>query len=255
MTTRPPASITKVGASEPFELQVARGQIPWHSQVNIFGYQAAVTTAGPYPVWEVVGAYTYPASASTMLLYSSSASDTNCAVLISGLDSNYNQISETLVLTNGTTGVTTVNSYLRINGMVALDASYTLPVGNIILGNAGKTVIYAQMNAGIYKSQMAIYTVPAGYTFYLVRVDAYANEAGSGNNYAIYRVYQKNNVSGQTFYVLQSPFIGRYEARRVIPFPYTEKSDLQWQVATGTSTSPVGVIIEGILIKNNAGTP
>lgn len=254
VATRPPASITRVGSYEPFELQVARGQIPWHSQVNIFGYQNAVTTSGPYPVWEVVGAYTYPSVASTMLLYSSSASDTNCAVVINGLDGNYNTISETLVLTNGTTGVTTANSYLRINSIVALDASYTLPVGTIILGNAGKTAVYAQMNAGIYKSQMAIYTVPAGYTFYLLRVDAYVNEPGGGNNYAHYRVYQKNNVTGQTFYVLQSPFIGRYEARRVIPFPYTEKSDLQWQIQAGTSTTPAGIIIEGILIKDDAGT-
>ena len=98
---------------------------------------------------------------------------------------------------------------------------------------------------------MSIYTVTAGYTFYLTRVDAYANEAGSGNNYANYRVYQKNNVTGQTFVLLQSPFLGRYEARRVVPFPYTEKTDIQWQVSVGTSTSPVGVIIEGILIKNN----
>lgn len=244
------ASQTQFGKNEPFDLQVARGQIPGHSLLNVFGYQAAVTTTGPYPVWEVVGDYVYPVAATTMLLYSSSASDTNCAVLINGLDAKYNQVSETLLLTNGTTGVTTSKLYLRINGITALDASYTLPVGTVILGNAGKTAVYAQMNPGIHKSQASIYTVPAGYTFYLARAEVYANEAGGGNNYCNYRVYLKNNVSGQTFFVLQSPFVARYEARRVIPFPYTEKTDLQWQVSTGTSTSPVGVNIEGYLIKN-----
>lgn len=243
-------SQTQFGKNEPFDLQVARGQIPGHSLLNVFGYQVAVTTAGPYPVWEVVGDYVYPSTATTMLLYSSSASDTNCAVLITGLDAQYNQISETLVLTNGTTGVTTVKSYLRINGMVALDLTHPLPVGTIILGNSGKTAVYSQINAGIYKSQAAIYTVPSGYTFYLARAEIYSNEPGGGSNYCNYRVYLNNNVTGQKFYVLQSPFMSRYEARRVIPFPYTEKTDLQWQVATGTATSPVGVNIEGYLIKN-----
>jgi len=42
-------SITRVGRYEPFELQVARGQITGHSVVNIFGYQPSVTTHRPIP--------------------------------------------------------------------------------------------------------------------------------------------------------------------------------------------------------------
>lgn len=244
-------SITQNGRYEPFELQVARGQIPGHSLVNIFGYQAAVTTAGPYPVWEVVGAYTYPVAATTMLLSSSSASDTNVNVTINGLDANFNAISESLTLTNGTTGVSTVKQYFRINSVFVNDLTYAEPLGNLSLTNAGKTVTYAKINVGVNRTQMSIYTVPAGYTFYLTRVDAYANEAGGGNNYSTYQVYTKNNVSGQSYILLTTPFIGRYEARRVVPFPYTEKTDIQWQVNVGTSTSPIGVVIEGILIKTN----
>ena len=252
--SRPPSSVTRTGAYEPFELQVARGQIPWHSLVNIFGYQAAVSTAGPYAVWENVAAYVFPASAQQMLVYSSSASDVNCRIVITGLDENFDPITEVVILTNGTTGVLTTKSFYRIQSLLATDAAYANPVGIIHVAKSDKSITYGQINAGIGKSQMAVYTVPNGYTFYLMRVDAYANEAGSGNNYANYRVSAVDNVNGTTYVVLQTPFLGRYEARRVIPFPYTQKTDLQWQISTGTSTSPVGVIIEGILIKDDAGT-
>lgn len=244
------ASQTYFGKNEPFELQVARGQIPGHSLVNIFGYQASVGTGGPYAVWENASAYTFPAAASTMLVYSTSASDVNCRIVISGLDAKFNPISEVVILTNGTTGVSTTRQFYRINGVLATDAVYSNPVGTIIVGNAAKTAIYGQINVGVGKSQAAIYTVPANYTFYLMRVDAYVNEPGGGNNYAHYSVSATDNVNGTTYIVLQSPFIGNYNARRVIPFPYTEKTDLQWRIQAGTGTTPAGVIIEGILVRS-----
>jgi hypothetical protein len=193
-----------------------------------------------------------------MLLYSSSASDTNVPFVINGLDADFNPISETITLTNGTTGVTTTKSYYRIQNVIIADG--VEPVGTITLGNAGKTVIYAQINlvtvGGSPKSagrtQMAMYTVPAGHTFYLYRVDVYSSQGGSGNNYANYRVQSNNNVTGQTFEVLAAPFSNNYNARRAIPFPYTEKTDIQWQASVASGTGPIGAIIEGILIKNDA---
>jgi len=242
-------SITQVGKYEPFELQVARGQVTGHSLQNIFGYQAALTTT-LYPVWENLSAYTYPASATTMLLYSSSPSDTNVSVLINGLDANFNPISETLVLTNGATGVTTVNSYLRINGMIL--ASGVANVGKLSLSNAGKTVTYAAMSIGLGKSQAAIYTVPAGYTFYLTRVDINAAIAAGGVASVNYQVYSKNNVSGVALTVLETSFTQNFSIRRVVPFAYTEKTDLQWQANADTGTIQIGVNVEGYLIKNFA---
>ena len=47
-------SISQVGTSEPFELQVARGQIPGHSVRNIFGQNPAIGSTFTTP-WEVAG--------------------------------------------------------------------------------------------------------------------------------------------------------------------------------------------------------
>ena len=159
-------SVTVQGAYEPFDLQVARNQIMGHQTLSLFGYQAAIGNTS-IPVWENATTYTYPTSATTMTVVSTSASDdTNAKILISGLDANFAPISETIAL-NGTSGVTTVNSYLRINSllMTSTGTSQSTNVGVITVKQSSNIV--AQINAGIGKSQSTIYTVPAGYSFYL----------------------------------------------------------------------------------------
>ena len=160
------ASVTRAGAYEPFDLQVARGQISGHTVVSLFGYQPSVTSTS-IPIWENATTYTYITSASTLTLVSTSASDdTSAKILISGLDANFNPLSETLAM-NGVTGVTTVNSYFRVNSllMVSPGTGQSTNVGTITLKQSSNIV--AQINVGIAKSQSTIYTVPAGYTFYL----------------------------------------------------------------------------------------
>jgi hypothetical protein len=237
-------SITRIGRNEPFELQVARNQITFHNVVNIFGYQPSVTTTS-IPVWENASAYTFPSSALVMTLLSSSASDTNVSVLINGLDANYNMISETVTGINGTTGVTTTNSYLRINSMFV--TSTTALVGNITAKNS--TTTYAQINAGVNKTQMAIYTVPAGYSFYLNRIDVFASNPYTSANYLTFTNVQTTN--GVTFAVAQSPFISILDIHRQYPLAYAEKTDIQFQVKTSSSTYAVGAFGEGVLVKND----
>lgn len=242
-------SITQYERTEPFELQVSRGLITGHSLVNIFGYQPSVGTTF-IPAWEQPTVYNFPAAPLNLRVYSSSASDVNCRIVISGLNADWLPITEVVILTNGTTGVLTANQFIRVNSAFATDAVFANPVGNIIIGNSAKTAIYAEINAGIGRSQMSVYSVPDGYTFYLYRVDAYNNQGGGGNAYGLYRVSATDNTNGTTYVVLQSPFALNYNARRSIPFPYTQKTDLQWQVAAASGTMPVGIIVEGILIKN-----
>ena len=49
-------SITQVGTSEPFELQVSRGQIPGHSSRNVFGFSSAIGTTSFRTPWELATA-------------------------------------------------------------------------------------------------------------------------------------------------------------------------------------------------------
>jgi hypothetical protein len=253
--TSPPHSVTVQGAYEPFDLQVARNQIMGHQVLSLFGYQSAVGNT-KIPVWENATTYTYITSASTLTLVSSSASDdTTAKILISGLDSNFNPISETLAL-NGLTGVTTVNSYFRVNSllMTSPGTSQTTNAGTITLKQSSNIV--AQINAGIGKSQSAVYTVPAGYTFYLDLAEVNTSNSYTSSNIVTYSVQAINNTTGVKLAVLQQPFVSIYVANRSSdPFAYTEKTDIQWQLVTSTATTiAAGVIITGKLIKNNSQT-
>ena len=228
-----------------FNLQVARGKVSGVSLVNLYGFQTAV--GGTWiPLWENATAYVYPPDAGAiMTLYSSSASDTNVSVFIDGLDVNYAMQSETLVLTNGTVGVDTTKSYRRINNMRVVGSVNA--VGIIRLSSADKATTYAQINAGVGRSQTSMYTVPAGYTFYLNRAQAAAS-ATSAAKVLGYRVFQQFN--GLQNYLVQSPWINTYETVRVVPNPYQEKTSIQWQFTSDT-TSQVSIRIEGLLISNS----
>lgn len=232
------------GLSEPFELQVARGQIEGHSVVNIYGYQAAVAQTF-IPLWEFATVYTFPVAATQMKL--SGSNGDSAQILISGLDANYDQISETLALT-GTTAVTTTKSFLRINSMQVTVGSASNPAGAVILTDLTGAITYAKINAGVGRTQAAIYTVPADHTFFLQRVNIYTSL--NGNNHV---TYQNKTVSsgGVVQFTQQAPFATSYEARRVSPRPFAEKTDIQLMCKVDSSTGAVAVSQEGLLIRIN----
>ena len=239
-------SQTQHGKDEPFDLQVARGQVPGHSTVNVYGYQPAVGTTF-IPVWENATDYIYPVAATQMHL-AGGVGDT-ASILISGLDVNYGIVSETLVL-NGTTAVTTVNSYIRINALRVTVGSATNPSGVVTLKDLTDTVTYAQIDVGIGRSQAAIFTIPAGYTYYLQRVNIYTSL--NGNNFA---TYQNKTISsaGVVLVTQQAPFAISYEARRIMPRPIPEKTDVQLMCKISAGTGAIAISQEGYLIKNSQG--
>jgi hypothetical protein len=245
-TPYPIESITKMGRTEEMNLQIARGQIMGHSTLNIYGYQPAVTTSF-IPLWENATTYTYPGSAINMHL-AGSVGDT-AQILIQGLDANYVQISETLTL-NGATAVTTANKYFRINSMSVAVGSATNPSGAVTLKDVTDTTTYAKINTGVGRTQAGIYTVPAGYTFYLSRVDGYTSDNGNNTNYVNYRNVSVS-AAGVVTVSQQSPFTQFYHAQRVMPRPFAEKTDLQIQCSTSAGTAVVSVSWEGYLIQND----
>jgi len=251
-------SMTQHGRSEPFELQVSRGQVPYHAPANIFAYGTTPATAGLFrTVWENMATadYVFPSSASTMTLVSTVNTDT-ATITISGLDASYNLLSENLAL-NGTTNVTTVNSYFRINSIAVSVGSATNPTGVVTLSGGGN--VYAQINTttvsgsttSIGVSQMAVYTVPNGYTFYGWRYGAYSSFNGNTANYTTYRAIT-NASSGVEKVIVQTPFNTNYEVQRHYPFPYAAGTDLRFQIASSVATAAVvSVNIGGILIAND----
>ena len=242
--------------SADFLTQVARGKVDGASQVNIFAYSEQVKPSPTYyTLWELTGTtqYAFPASSVVMTLASTSASDnTQATVLISGLDAAWALQTETVTL-NGTTNVTTAKSFLRINSMILTSpgTGQASNVGVITAKNGGIT--YAQINAGIGRNQAALYSVPNGYTLYLYSINAFNGDASAGN-FLNYQVKSTNNAltNPVTLTILQTSWDTQYQVIRQNPFPYTQKTDVQWQFSTNAGTHHCGLILQAILISNTA---
>lgn len=184
------ASVTQRGKFEPFELQVARGQIAWHRSVVVFGYNPDVDSS-PETIWPGGGLLPFPAAAIQMKVSSANANDTANGtgartVFIGGLDENHNEISETVTM-NGQTAVTTVNSYLHINSAyVATAGSLNGAAGNIYIGTgtvtAGVPATIYDIVAYDYNNRITgSFTIPAGYTGYLAQGLFSTGQSGGSN--------------------------------------------------------------------------
>lgn len=230
--------------SADFNQQVAMGKVPGVTGLSISGYRQSNTTAF-LPAWED-GDYVYFSSAQVVRVWSASASDTNVSVLINGLNANYEQQTETVVLTNGTTGVLTTKQFLRINGISLTRAPNN--VGLIQAGSSDKTITLAYIgttsNISAGRSQMTVYTVPAGYTFFLTQSNWYINASQP----ASYRSWTRS-PDGLINVILNFPILDQYNSLKVVSRPYVEKTDIQWQASVPNNTA-VGGQIEGYLISN-----
>jgi hypothetical protein len=247
------SSATRQGAYEPFDLQVARNQVDGHSGVEIFGYSTAIGSSAQGPMWEGQtlsgGLYVPPSAAAPLVLVSDSATDnTTRSVVIEGLDASFAPLTETIAL-NGTTNVTTTNSFLRINQMSMLNSTNT---GNITASIS--STVYAKINAGVGQTQMSIYTVPAGYTFYLSYVQYDASIGFTSSNYMIAQEYNKVNTganNGLITLLNQTTFVQKQEIPFTVPVLHLEKTDIQFCVKANTgSPFTVSMYAGGILIKN-----
>jgi hypothetical protein len=236
-------SISQIGTTEPFELQLSRGQIPGHTPRNLFGTATAIGTTFTTP-WELANTNALPflSAQSQLTLSSSSASDTAVSILINGLDDNYEFISEVVAL-NGLTGVTTAKEFRFINDLITV-------VGNavgLVSAKVGATT-YAAINAGFGRNQAAVYTVPENHSFYLGRIDAFT---ASANNDTKIMTFRNHNTfsDGRIFNVAQTSFLQRMDIQRVIPFKVPEKTTIEFQVKMNSQTADIGIFGEGVVVK------
>jgi hypothetical protein len=213
-----------------------------------FGYNASVGTASE-TIWDGGGVYSYPASASVMKVSSDNTGDTS-TVTVSGLDADYNEASEQVTIT-GQTAVSTTTSFIRVN-RVKVDSGE--PTGNIYVGtgtvSAGVPAnIFAKINAGENQTLMAVWTVPAGYTAYILAASV-ASGTSSVNKYSEARLKVR-------------PFGGVFQTKEVITFQntyvetilhmpavVTEKSDIEIRALTSSSTDAISATFTIVYEKN-----
>jgi hypothetical protein len=220
-------------------LAIAKGESNDYSARNIFGYNSTVGTSY-IPLWENSTVYTYPTQPLTMTV-TSNVVDNGVQVRIIGLDGDYNVITEVVTLA---VSVATTQQFFRINDVVTISGN---AANDITISNGGIT--YAKVRGGDGKNQASIYTVPAGHSLYLVRIDAFCATAAQNNR----QIYFRNLAclpSGVKLRVAETSFLEIMHIQRQVPFRYNEKTDIEFQLHGSAGEQFVSVFGEAILCKN-----
>lgn len=224
-----------------FYFDAARGNLYDVRAVNIFGFNRVVGTAYE-TFWNYGGIYPLLGSATTLTAVSS-ASDT-MSILISGLDSSYNEISEIVAL-NGVTPVATTKSFLRVNSAVILSGSN---VGNITI-SSGATVI-GYIEAGIGVTQSCVYSVPSGHSLYLVRIDVNSATVNPNKYLTIHNVVCSS--TGRKLKVAEATFAtSQVSYDRQVPFKIDEKTDFSFECKSSSGENEVAIFVEAVLCRNS----
>ncbi len=256
-----PLSISQHGRSEPFYLQVARGLVQGHRIVIRSGLNPDIDNGAQESLWDHNGVQTTPAAATIVTVSSTSGSDTAAGVgartvLVAGLDSLYNEIQEVVAL-NGTAAVSTVNSYLKIHSCSVLSVgSSATAVGDIYVGEGTVTAgipaaVYAKIRIGWNTTQMMQYTIPAGWTAYLLDITGSAI-ASATNQYTLLSIRSQANATapwykGGSVVVSGGIMFLNFEAPRA----FAEKSTFDVVADTTDSNVIVGVTCRFLLVQND----
>ena len=258
------SSITRFGKYEPFYLQVAREQIFNHKSIFKFGNNTSVGDTLE-TVWAEGGLYSYLTSASVLKVSSSSTADTSAGtgartVQLFGLDTNYDEINETVTL-NGQTAVNTTKEYLRINRMIVRSAGTGGANAGVIYAGTGTVTtgvpanVYASVNGvtGANQSLMALWTVPAGYTAYILQYDI--SNGTTSNTPAVCKMVLAIRPYGEVFQskdVKSLTTSMHVEETFSIPLKVEEKSDIEVRaISSSNSVSfDISAAFEIIYIKN-----
>lgn len=240
-----------------FFLAVAKGDFTGYSNVSKFGYNPAVPSTAYESIWEGSNAYPWQTVADQLEVLSDDADDTSAGtgartVEIEGLDSSWNVITETVIM-NGTTAVTTIASFLRIFRARVVTAGTSLRnEGNITIRDQDTSTTRALITNGPTSSfgqtLMAVYTIPAGKTGYVVNI----NFSSAKDLEQEYRLMARDNTVANAAWNVKEFMTGRGGFSDFIKRginKYTEKTDLDLQVIS-SATSGVGGGFEIILIDN-----
>jgi len=147
---------------------VARGDFKHLTAINKFGFNGTVGSTFE-TVWSESSVYTYPATQGTILLTSSDSDDNGSTVQVTGLDGDYNEVTETLEV-GGSEGT---QNFIRVYRMILINANTgTSNVGKISARHTDQSstqITVAAIPATIGQTLMTNYTVPAGYSAYITR--------------------------------------------------------------------------------------
>ena len=255
-----PVSIVGVPNSN-FMLEVSKGNVPGHTAINKFGQNPTADTGDD--IWGGDGTYDfYPSTAQSMEILSTSASDDvggtgAIQVLVQGLDSNWEEVTETVTL-DGTTPVALQNQYIRMYRAYVVEAgSSNSNIGDITVEIVGSSTVAIFIGAGGGQTQHAIYTIPGGKTGYFVKgYVGLSNSNKNGEDGTFRWLLRLNNglngawlTQGEVGLVNIGSSYWQYEYG-VPAGPLPEKTDIRIELTTASATMDAVAGFDILLVDN-----
>ena len=248
-------------------LEISLGNVINYSNDVKFGYCPDYDTGdNEVTVWDGADdaganqmSYQYSTTADIDRLVSSNAGDTQ-DIEITGLDSDYNEVTQTITLT-GQTAVALTTSLIRVYRMKNVGSTdisgnvYCYVDSSITSGVPDdSTKIRAIIANGNNQTEMSLRTVPAGYTMLITSI--YASNAGASKS-SNYIIKLKSRPFGQVFQLKHRTSIGDTQTYDKpfddAPYVFTEKTDIEMTsqiTETGVTGASTAAGFGYTLVKN-----
>jgi hypothetical protein len=241
-----------------FNLEVRMGKVPGISMATTIGHSNDVGTSVEtlMPGTGSIAPDALISTPATVTVSSSDANDTSAGsgartVLLSGLDSNLDPISETITM-NGQTGVTSANTYKWIQSFAVLTTGATgSNEGIIYVGTgtvtAGKpAVLLGSGEIGANISQTAAYMVPNGKIFHPRQVTI---ALGDSTKFLSVEIYIRNAATTLYVKALEVNAPAGYWTQTVEAFAgQGEGTVIESRAAVDSATATATVALAGYLV-------
>jgi len=226
--------INSAGAAS--NIPIAAGLVDGYSHINKFGFNPSIGSGAWEAVYDGSSAYTYTTLADVAVIASTDPADTGALVEVQGLDQDYNLVVEDVAV-----GASSVTTFIRIFRMIK---KTTTNIGDVTATVNG--IVLATILAGAGQTLMAIYTVPAGKTAYLLKLQCNVTK----NTDVQFRLMTKPFGGAFTVKGQFGTFGVPLEYNYPVPLVFTEKTDIEIQVLCG-NTAAAGALFDIILVNNS----
>lgn len=251
--------------SKDFLLEAHKGNVAGHAVVHKFGHGLVGTTL--VPVTQTLD-YKTPTTATALEFVSSSANDTSAGsgareITIVGLDSSWNEVSQTLV-TNGTTAVALTTNLTRLyRWYVSSSGTYATSTtgshaGTLTIRGSGAGATWSTIGITPFplgQSEIGCYSVPTGKTAYIL---SQSIEADSSKTVDVFFFKRENADDVTTPFSGSMRIVERFNAvqggvhitHASAKNPMVGPCDIGYMAKVSTGTADVSVEFEILLVDN-----
>lgn len=240
---------SSVGSNKPFYLEVAQGLIEGYSFNHKFGAVPSMSSGATGSIWDVNDTL-YPwdalGSGSVVNVERNNVADNGIDVTIQGLDDNYNFAEETITITAADQVGTQL--FTRVNRAFISGAATNAANIDIEAGSAGGTTV-ARITAGFGQTLMAVYTIPAGKTGYLLHGTATGSSDTDASGLMMVRYFGTDSFRVGHAFELQLRG-GQYDYTFNTPIPIPEKTDIDVRASMRSNNKRITAAFDVLLVDN-----